>query len=85
MHSIELNYAPISFNGTWNKNSIRDNVYNLRNADAFSLPLVRIELIKHIPLYSFALAWNELDELKLQPNRKTFQISLKETLLSSQT
>ena len=85
MHSIEYNYAPRSFNGTWNKNSIRDNVYNLRNADAFSLPLVRIELIKHIPLYSFALAWNELDELKFQPNRKTFQISLKETLLSSQT
>ena len=85
MHSIEFNYAPMSFNGTWNKNSIRDNVYNLCNTDAFSLPLVRIELIKHIPLYSFALAWNELDELKLQPNRKTFQISLKETLLSSQT
>ena len=85
MHLIEFNYPPMSFNGTWNKNSIRENVYNLRNADAFSLPLVRIELIKHIPIYSFAFAWNELDELKLQPNRKTFQISLKETLLSSQT
>ena len=85
MHSIEFKYAPPSFIGTWDKNLNRENVYNLRNADAYTLPPVRIELIKHIPIYSFAHAWNELDELKLQPNRKTFQKILKETLINSQT
>ena len=85
MHSIEYQYAPASFNGTWNKNLNRDNNYNLRNVDDYILPPVRIELIRHIPVYSFALAWNELDDIKFQFNRKTFQQNLKESLLNSQT
>ena len=85
MHSIEYQYAPASFNGTWNKNLNRDNNYNLRNVDDYILPPVRIELIRHIPVYSFALAWNELDDIKFQFNCKTFQQNLKESLLNSQT
>ena len=69
----------------WNKNLIRENNYNLRNVGDYTLPVVRIELLRHIPVYSFALAWNELDDLKLQFNRKTFLKALKETLLNSQT
>ena len=74
----------ILFNGIWIKNLNRDNEYNLRNARAYTLPHVRIELIRHVPLYSFASAWNELDDLKLQFNCKIFQKALKETLLNSQ-
>ena len=82
MHSIEYNYAPTSFNGVWPKNTSRNNDYNLRNNDDFTLKPVRIELFKRIPLYSFALEWNSIGDLKLQHNKITFQIALKYYLIN---
>jgi hypothetical protein len=43
MHSIAYNYAPLSFDNTWQKN-VRETGYNFRNDDFFILPLARIEL-----------------------------------------
>ena len=82
MHSIEYNYAPLSFSNVWRKNLVRDNVYNLRNNDDFILHPFRIELYKKIPIYSFALEWNQLGDLKFQYNKITFQIALKYFLLN---
>ena len=82
MHSIEYNYAPISFSNTWQKNSVRNNEYNLRNNDDFVLMPARIELFKKIPIYSLAFEWNSLGDLKFQYNKITFQIALKYHLLN---
>ena len=82
MHSIEYNYAPASFSNTWQKNSVRNNEYNLRNNDDFVLKPVRIELFKKIPIYSLAQEWNSLGDLKFQHNKISFQIALKYYLLN---
>ena len=81
MHSIEFNYAPSSFNEVWTKNTQRNNLYKLRNNDDSTLKPVRIELFKRIPVYSFALEWNEVGDLKFQSNRKIFQTALKHMLM----
>ena len=60
------NYAPTYFNGVWPKNTSRNNEYNLRNNDDFTLNPGRIKLFKRIPLYSFALEWNAIEDLKFQ-------------------
>jgi hypothetical protein len=86
MHSIAYNYAPTSFNGTWPTNQNRNNDYNLRNNDLFTLPPFRIELFKKLPLYALPLAWNELpDSLRYQHNRITFKIALTDNLFDSIT
>jgi hypothetical protein len=83
MHSIEYKYAPSSFNNTWQKNHNRvDHDHNLRNDNSFALPAPRIELFKRSPLYSLPLTWNNLNTIKLQGNRTTFKIGLKENLLA---
>ena len=86
VHSIEYQYAPASVNGTWNKNLNRENNFNLRNADDYILPSgsSKDRTSKTHPSILFRLAWNELDDLKFQFNRKTFQLALKESLLNSQ-
>ena len=38
---------------------------------------MKLELFRKIPLYSFAKAWNELGDLRFQPNPVTFSIELK--------
>jgi hypothetical protein len=84
MHSISYKYAPESFSGTWTKNETRNNEYQLRNDDLFTLPTLRIELFRKIPLYSLPLAWNELpDSLRYQHNRTTFKIALVDSLFES--
>jgi hypothetical protein len=45
-------------------------------------PNPHIEQFKKSPLYSFAKWWNDLNDIKLQQNKKTFQIALKDYLLS---
>ena len=82
MHAIHFKYAPDSFMNIFNLNASRDIDYELRNAGAYAIPSVRIEFFKRFPLYTFPTAWNELGDLRFQNNKTTFQISLKENLLS---
>ena len=58
MDSIRYNYAPKSFDNVFVRNNDRDINYTLRNNDEFTLPMVRIEIFKRFPLYSFPQAWN---------------------------
>jgi hypothetical protein len=84
MHSIAFKYAHSSFSDTWPTNNNRDNDYNLRNNDLFTLPPFRIELFKKFPLYSLPFIWNELpDSLRYQHNRTTFKIALVDHLFNS--
>ncbi len=50
------------YNNTWTKNNTRDLDYNLRNADLFIIPNIRIEDFRKNPLVSLPTAWNELGE-----------------------
>ena len=83
MHSINFNYAPISFTNTWKKNSVINDL-QLRNNDDFYLPTVKLELFRKIPLYSFAKAWNDLGDTKFQHNPTTFAIELRYKLTESE-
>jgi hypothetical protein len=82
MHAVYNNYCNESFAGIWIKNEHRRIEHNLRNANDFLLPQLRIELFRKFPIYSFAYVWNSLGDLKLQPNPITFRISLEEEILN---
>jgi hypothetical protein len=82
MHSIIYNYSPKSFKGIWTTNREQTQIYELRNNDQLTLPYPRIELFNRLPLYTLPLLWNQLDAIKLQHNRTTFKIALREKLLS---
>jgi hypothetical protein len=82
MHSIEFNYAPLSFNNMWIKNSVNQRDRPLRNADDFMLPHPRTELFRKSPLYSLPLEWNKMDENKFNSNRTTFKTAVKYKLLN---
>jgi len=82
MHSIFYEYAPISFRHIWQKNNMRNNDHNLRNANDFTLPNPRLELFKRFPIYSLPLEWNQAGVLTLYENRVTFRHALKEQLFS---
>ena len=81
MHSIEYKYAPKSFLDTWQKNTQRNLTYQLRNNDLFYTPLLNYEHLKNIPFFSFPSEWNNLNDLRFQTNKITFQIALKNALL----
>ncbi len=84
MHSIAYNYAPTAFNDIWPTNQRRNNDYNPRNNDLFSLPPFRIELFKKFPIYTLPSAWTELpDSLRYQHNRITYKIALTDHLFAS--
>jgi hypothetical protein len=87
MHSVVYDYCPRSFHNIWNTNENRnpDLNHNLRNANQLAIPHPRIDLFKKSALYSLPVLWNDLDELKLQMNKKTFKISLREKMLNEQT
>jgi hypothetical protein len=87
MHSVIYDYCPRSFHNIWNTNENRnpDLNHNLRNANQLAIPHPRIDLFKKSALYSLPVLWNDLDELKLQMNKKTFKISLREKMLNEQT
>ena len=80
MHSIYYNYAHCSFNGVWSKNSDINPELNLRNKDDFKLPPLNIEIFRKIPIYSFAVEWNNLGDSSFQPNQITFATELKNRL-----
>ena len=83
MHSIEYDYAPLSFRGIWQKNFLIQGDRPLRNANNYTLPNPRTELFKKSPLYTLPLEWNNLDENRYIRNRTTFKTALKYNLLSS--
>ena len=83
MHSIKYNYAPDSFKDTWTLNEERERAYDLRNNSDFLLPAPRIEFFKKQPMYSLPFEWNQLDDVRFQNNKITFQINLKNNLLNS--
>jgi hypothetical protein len=62
MHSIEYDYAPISFHRIWTENFINQGERPLRNADNYSLPNPRTELFKKSPLYFLPFEWNNFDD-----------------------
>jgi len=80
MHSINFNYAPKSFTGTWIKNEERGGDRNLRNNDHFVLPNPRIDFFKKMPLYALPQEWNNCGILMYQENKITFKHSLREIL-----
>jgi hypothetical protein len=82
MHAVYNNYCNESFANIWIKNEHRRIEHNLRNANDFLLPHLRIELFRKFPVYCFAHVWNSLGDLKLQPNPITFRLSLEEEILN---
>jgi hypothetical protein len=76
MHSIFYNYAPNSFTDTWSTLAQLQPELNLRNSHNFYLNFPRIELFKKLPLYSLPSTWNDLGDLRFQPNKFTFRTSL---------
>ncbi len=81
MHSIRYGYGPKSFSNTWKTNANHPNNHELRNNDDFSVDFPNYERFKKMPLYSFPVTWNALDELKNQTNIGVFCHSLKAELL----
>jgi hypothetical protein len=84
MHSVAYNYAPPSFDNTWQRNVERNVGHDLRNQDFFILPPVRIESFRKFPIYSLPHEWNTLnDSFRYQHNRTTFKIALTDHLLGT--
>jgi hypothetical protein len=83
MHSIVYGYCPPSLRTIFHRNEQREPNHNLRNGDEFFVPYPRIELFKKSLLYRLPTEWNLLMDIKLQHNKVTFDISLKEHLLAS--
>ena len=82
MHSVRYKYSPESFQSTWQLNENRNVEYVLRNAMDYNLPVPRTEFFKKQPMYSLPLIWNSFNDMKLQPNKITFQKYVKDLLLS---
>ena len=82
MHSVSYEYAPRSFNQTWQKNNLRQNDYNLQNLNDFTLPNPRIEQFKRFPIYSLPMEWNQERVLTLYENKVTFKIALRDQLFA---
>ena len=82
MHSIFYNYAPVSFENIWTKITERNLNQDLRNENDFILPFPRIELFKKLPTYSLPHNWNQLKDIRYQPNRFTFKTTLSNDLLA---
>jgi hypothetical protein len=82
MHSVFYEYAPRSFNLTWQKNNLRQIDHNLRNLNEFTLPNPRIEQFKRFPIYSLPMEWNLERVLTLYENRTTFKLALRDQLFA---
>jgi hypothetical protein len=82
MHSVFYNYAPSSFENNWSKISDRNLSQDFRNQNDFVLPFPRIELVKRLPIYALPHNWNSLNDVRYQPNRYTFKMSLSSDLIN---
>ena len=47
-----------------------------------TIPLIKYDHLKNIPFFSFPAEWNAIDDLRFQTNKITFQIALKNNLIS---
>jgi hypothetical protein len=83
MHSIVYNHCPSSLLNIFQQNEQREIPHNLRNNEDYVVHYPRIELFKKSLLYRLPTEWNSLAVLKYQHNKITFEIGLKEHLLSS--
>jgi hypothetical protein len=84
MHSIIYGYCPPSLCSLFQHNEQREInvVHNLLNVHDITVPFPRIELFKKSLLFRQPTEWNSLTDLKLQHNKITFDIGLKEHLFS---
>ncbi len=84
MHSVHHKYAPKSFSSMFKP--VENQQINLRNDQLkiFDLPFPRTEKFKKSPEYLLSDIWNKTDYNKFQPNRTTFSIYLKSTLMDVQ-
>ena len=82
MHAVHYKYAPVALLNTWTLNSDRQDRYELRNDDNYSLPRVNYSIIRRLPLYSLPLAWNNAPSAKYHANPTTFKIALKNALIT---
>ncbi len=77
MHSIEYNYAPLSFTNTWQKNINREPELNLCNLNDYHILHPRTETFKKSTLHALPAARNNLSpNIKLQQNKTTFKWAL---------
>jgi hypothetical protein len=90
MQQFSQGFLPISFNGTWLKNSERRQEENedrrileLRNFDDYFVPFSRLVSFDRLPFISFPSLWNNFQEhdIKLTRNKFTFNNKLKTYLL----
>ena len=81
MHAVRYRYSPHTFQSYWQINENRNMECELRNAADYSLPAPRTEFFLKQPIYSFPLIWNSFNDMKLQPNKITFQKYVKDYLL----
>ena len=82
MHSIEFNYAPLSYQNIWPKNNDRNLAYNLRNPDNYVVPAPNLEFFKRMPLFTLPTLWNNLPDFKFHDNKFIFQRLLRELLFN---
>ena len=80
MHSVHFNYAPLSYQNVWQKNSERQGTLQLRNENLFELPFPRIDLFKRLTFYALPYKWNNSGNLMFYENRHTFRLALRDQL-----
>jgi hypothetical protein len=83
MHAIYYKYNLSSFSNIWLTNAQRDIDMDLRNANDFILQFVYRESFRRCPLYTPPFEWNKLGDIRYQPNRCTFKVTLLYDLLES--
>ena len=82
MHSYHYKTLPLAFAEIWTPNRARNPERILRNAEDYTIPPHRVELVKRLPLYSFPLVWNNLTVDKPIRIQHLFMKTVKETLLA---
>jgi hypothetical protein len=82
IHSIVYGYCCPSLCQLFQHNKQHELNQNLQNADKFTVPYPRIELFKKLLLFRLPTELNALTDLKFLHNKITFEIGLKEHLLS---
>jgi len=80
MHSIYHKYSPQPLHDTWTTNHMRGNDHDLRNGLDLYTPLARTEHVKRLPYFALPMTWNNLPDVKLNANKTTFKIALRDHL-----
>lgn len=83
LHSIHHNYSPSSLRNIFPKNNERNIDYDLRNQNAYIIPIPRNNSLKRFPLYSYPTLFNSDDGILLNQNPTTFKIAIKSKLLGT--